>query len=794
MKRKIAVFAALLILAGASLCASRMVIGQLDHSRGEDFIRFHFKADGMPAIPDLFYPDQDNPRLLVMRIRDAEVNIGETDLGDLDSVVASLQVNRSEAYTDIAIHLREQVNYRVYTNEAGLFLEFPEVREVRAVQKSAQAGPAAPEIRRQTAPAGNNSRRTVLNEYRLLGEKDGEVSFALELNREADYKVIALRDQPVRLAIDLNRTSGRRFNDPIGVGRVRNLRGAQNNDEVYRLVFDLEALDHYRVSREGNTLLVTFSDRPLAAAQERTKPEPVKAEPVEPEPVKAEPVTVVQPEVLSPPPVEENTLKTAALKEEKEIEITEIRETPPVQARPETVQAEPRKETFGKVRAEVRPDAGPSAKAVTQEDLEQAAYLRRTIGDSGQQYSGEPVDFAFKNADLNDVLKFIAQISGLNIVVEPGVTGRITCDLYQVPWDQALELFLKINGLDMILEGNILRIGKVESLTKEAEKRRQLREQREQEGKLEIMTHTLSFAKVNEDITNIIKKQLSQRGEVITDARTNTLIISDVPEKLALISQLIDTLDTANPQVAIEARIVESNTSFQQAFGIQWGYQIAADSMYGNQTTLRFPNSIQSGGIPSQNNPFGYAINLPVPEFNTNPFFRMANIANTFAIDAAITAGQKEGKVRIISSPRITTQNNMEADIMQGRQIPIQTIQNNTVTTRYVPAALELKVTPQITARGTIIMGIELANNAADFTNQVQGIPTITTQSSKTSVGVDDGGTIVIGGMFRVEDEDIRDGVPLLSKIPLLGKLFQSTLKRSNQKELLIFITPRIVK
>jgi type II secretory pathway component HofQ len=160
----------------------------------------------------------------------------------------------------------------------------------------------------------------------------------------------------------------------------------------------------------------------------------------------------------------------------------------------------------------------------------------------------------------------------------------------------------------------------------------------------------------------------------------------------------------------------------------------------------------------------------------------------------AISAMQSKGEGRIISAPKTTTQNNMEASIMQGKQIPIQTIQNNTVTVQYRPAALELKVTPQITADGTIITSLEISNNSADFANLVNGIPPITTQSIKTTVMVPDGGTIVIGGMYRVEKSSTREGIPFFSKLPLLGALFRNKSKRGEQKELLIFITPRIIK
>lgn len=320
------------------------------------------------------------------------------------------------------------------------------------------------------------------------------------------------------------------------------------------------------------------------------------------------------------------------------------------------------------------------------------------------------------------------------------------------------------------------------------------------EGDLKTVTATLSFAKAA-DVLGILKAQLTPRGAILVDNRSNTLIISDIPSRVEKVDRLIETLDTPNPQVSIEARIVETNTNFIESFGIQWGYNFIADAAHGNQTTLKFPNDIQAIGNQylSQTSPLlgplgGYAVNLPATGAQGGTVFSLGNVANTFRLDMAISAMQSKGEGRIISAPKTTTQNNMEASIMQGKQIPIQTIQNNTVTVQYRPAALELRVTPQITADGTIITNLEISNNSADFANLVNGIPPITTQSIKTTVMVPDGGTIVIGGMYRVEKSSTREGIPFFSKLPLLGALFRNKSKRGEQKELLVFITPRIIK
>jgi len=425
------------------------------------------------------------------------------------------------------------------------------------------------------------------------------------------------------------------------------------------------------------------------------------------------------------------------------------------------------------------------------------SFLTQTIAGGETEYKGEPMDFDFKNADLENVLLFFAKISGLSVVIDPGVTGTVTARMYQVPWDQALQYFLKVNGLDMIKEGNLLRIGKVSVLANEAKARQRLKESRQMEVDLVHATRTLSYAKVGE-IAAILKKQLTPRGEILEDQRSNTLIISEVPAKLELIDKLINTLDAANPQVSVEARIVEAQSNYTKNLGIQWGYDVAMDSMYGNQTSLKFPNSILMQGNQLGDALIGpaggYAINLPASGPNSGAVFSFGNIANTFRLDVALSAMESKGKGRVISAPKTTTQNNMEALIRQGKSIPVPTIQNNTLQVRYVPAALELKVTPQITAKGTIIMELEIKNNAPDFANLVQGIPPITTQTIKTVVMVDDGGTIVIGGIYRIEAADSIERTPFLADIPLLGKLFKNSNSKSEQKELLVFMTPKIIK
>ncbi|MHB8056066.1 MAG: type IV pilus secretin PilQ, partial [Candidatus Aminicenantales bacterium] len=426
----------------------------------------------------------------------------------------------------------------------------------------------------------------------------------------------------------------------------------------------------------------------------------------------------------------------------------------------------------------------------------------RTIHDPAEKYSGDLISPRFKDADLRDVILWVGGRVGLNVIIDQDVRGRVTVSFEDVPWDQFLDMILKNNKLGRILEGNVLRVAPLNVLAEEEKAMMTLQKAREASGPILTKTYNLSYA-TSRDVFEIIKNKKSDRGEIVIDARTNALIVSDVQEKLDLIDQIIATLDAATPQVTIETRIVEATSSFVRNLGIQWGFKAVADPYYGNQTSLQFPNKIGVDGalIPQGNTtkgiggPLGgYAVNLPASSFSTAIGVSLANVLDTFRVDMALTALETEGTGKIVSSQRVTAQNNKEAYINQGRQIPVQTTANFTVSTQYVNAGLELRATPQITAEGTIIMTLDIQNNAADFSNLVNGIPPITTQSAKTTVMVPDGGTTVIGGIYRVEDSVTKERVPFLHQIPILGALFKNLAKNRTNRELLIFITPRIQK
>jgi type IV pilus secretin PilQ/predicted competence protein len=420
----------------------------------------------------------------------------------------------------------------------------------------------------------------------------------------------------------------------------------------------------------------------------------------------------------------------------------------------------------------------------------------------GRRYTGHPISLDFQGADLRSVLRVFAEESGLNIVIDPAVQGTVDVALHDVPWDQALDIILRANKLGYIVDGTIVRIAPLTVLSDEESQRRKLGDEQALAGELRVMTKTLSYAKGEELQALLTKSALSQRGTVQVDPRTNTIIVTDLADRLTMAADLITTLDKPQPQVEIEARIVQANKNYTRALGVQWGFLGRVDPTIGNTTNMSFPNSGNIGGRtggtqgPTANTaaalPTG--VNLGVAGATSAVGLALGSVNGAFNLDLALTALETSGNLRVLSTPRVSTQNNGEAEITQGVQIPIQTVANNTVTVSFKDAALTLKVTPQITSAGTVIMKISLENAQPDFSRAINGIPPINTQRANTTVLVSDGQTTVIGGIYVSQEQTANDRTPGLSRVPILGWLFKRDRVDDTSQELLIFITPKIIK
>ena len=417
------------------------------------------------------------------------------------------------------------------------------------------------------------------------------------------------------------------------------------------------------------------------------------------------------------------------------------------------------------------------------------SFESRSVGESQREYFGEPMDLSVQDADVKDVLRSFAQISGLNIVVQPGVSGAVTVELTQVPWDQALEQILRINDLGYELEGNIMRVAPISKLRQEAQEQQRLKQAQALSIPLRTVIRRISYANAVE-IARVISGRggasiMSRRGSVVVDQRTNTLIIKELPNFMDTVIAVIETLDIPEPQVMIEARIIETTKRFGRTLGIEWGFLGVSSAETGNETGLEFPaNGTAAGGV-----------NLLTGGNNGFLSLSMGNILDTFRINATLNAAEDEGLINILSAPKVTTLNNQRAEIQSGLQIPIQTVANNTVSVQFVNATLRLGVTPHVTAEGTILMDIEIQKREPQLAFAVVGATNapIATKEARTRVIVRDGGTTVIGGIYEVESDRGEDRVPGLASVPVLKHLFKNRRRRDENEELLIFITPRVV-
>jgi type IV pilus assembly protein PilQ len=436
----------------------------------------------------------------------------------------------------------------------------------------------------------------------------------------------------------------------------------------------------------------------------------------------------------------------------------------------------------------------------------QPTFSSEVPGSGQKVYTGHPINFDFEDADLRAVLRVFANESGLNMIIDPQVQGRVNVLLNDVPWDQALDQILRANKLGYTVEGNILRIAPLAVLADEQSAQQKLGEAKALAGELRVQTFPLSYAKGEALSPLLTQSALSLRGKIQVDARTNTLIITDLPDRLQTAQQLIATLDRPEPQVEVEARVVQTTRDFARALGIQWGFNGRANSAIGNTTGLAFPNNGSIGGrVSGTQGPVdpratgtadnaATAVNFPAAAASSAIGLALGSINGAFNLDVALTALENTGKGRILSTPRLTTQNNQRAEVAQGVQIPIQTVANNTVSVQFRDAVLSLEVTPQITMSNTVIMLIALQNATPDFSRQVNGIPPIDTQRANTTVQVNDGATTVIGGIFVSQEQSTNDRTPVLHRVPILKWLFQRNTLTDSSRELLIFITPRILR
>ncbi|MEW6077688.1 MAG: type IV pilus secretin PilQ [Thermodesulfobacteriota bacterium] len=502
----------------------------------------------------------------------------------------------------------------------------------------------------------------------------------------------------------------------------------------------------YKTEQQGNMILVHF-DRSSVSADPAQKVVIPTGE------------TVIAEEPKSTPAAD---TETGADRKEMTASESAAAEEPEIAAEPEVVVEEE-----STVAAEEAPATMPGRKKV---------------------YTGEPIALEFYKTDIRNVIRILKDVSGKNFAIDEGVMGSVTLSFVNpVPWDQVLDLILEMNNLGMMEHDGIVRISTKETILKQKEAERaamaaeqELKTTQEQLAPLVTEYFPISYANASQDILPHITDILTpEKGHAKVDERTNQLIMTDIQEKLDMARQIIKEIDKVTPQVMINARIVETSTTFSREFGVEWGME-------------NTPGTYESdlGGIYN----YGVSMNNPAAAASNILGFNFTRITGTpFSLGAWLSLMETVGQVKIISSPRVVTLNKKKATISQGQEIPYTTVDEGEADTEFKDADLKLEVTPQVTPDNRISMNIHIEEKEVGEQGSFDE-PPLNTKEATTELLVNDGDTIVIGGIIQSTEKEGESGVPYLSKIPLLGFLFKHQSRSSENSELLIFITPTIIR
>jgi type IV pilus assembly protein PilQ len=639
-------------------------------------------------------------------------------------------------------------------------------------------------------------------------------------------------DSPARLVVDLPGTVMATGQTHITVGSagVKGVRIAMDGQRppTTRVVVDLEHACRYELtpSADGRLVLTLHTEHVAAAANANAPKTVAEATPAPTDKImspfaprvmevatpKAQPVTASA-------PVAEKAAATATT-DFVFVEPTFEAKKAAVEATDEpSERAQEAAAKFSdKTAAELLPVSAHAAQASqstssntgVQPAVNLAAEQRAQAGQQpaavGPKYTGEPISVNLKDVDLKDFFRLIHEISGLNVVLDPNVHGSLTVVLDDVPWDQALDIVLKNNDLARELEGNVLRIATVDTLKKEADGRRAQVEAEALAVEKVSVTRFLSYAHAK-DVIITVKKFLSVRGDVVADERTNAVIVNDIPKVLPIIDRLLTQLDRKTQEVEIEARVVAATRQFARDIGTQlgFGWGDGHSAIGGAQAVGASPTTVGGltpGYITVPGTTGGSTTGNSIPLFSNlgsaspTSGLTFLNASNTVRIDAVLSMAESRGLLKVLSRPRVVTQNNIQAFVKQGVRVPIvtQAQLGGPPTVTYVDAFLRLTVTPQITSENTIFLNVDVENTTPNFGQEVQGNPELITQQATTQVLVTDGGTVVIGGVIQTQNSINITQVPVLGNLPILGNLFKHVVVNTSNQELIFFITPRIIQ
>ncbi len=602
---------------------------------------------------------------------------------------------------------------------------------------------------------------------------------------------------PERLVLDFSATrlATQKSVIPGVAAPVRGVRLGQFRPDVARVVVDLTVAAPYQILREGPAVVISFDMQPESPVDAPVATTTIASQD------SAQQRANFHYDLSAPRVIPVRTSKKASNRVPRFALPSEL-------TQPSFVLA-----SFSGKDEPARPVAAQEA---AQQAMAQAGNAAATVAATPQaaapaapsRYTGEPISVNLKDVDLRDFFRLIHEISGLNVVLDPQVKGTLTIVLDEVPWDQALDIVLQNNGLDKQLHGNVLRIATLDTIKKEAETARDVRKAENDAQEMITVTRVLSYAKAD-SLKDTLKKFLTTRGDILADSRSNQLIIRDIPAVIPAIDNLIHQLDRKSQQVEIEARVVSATRSFAQDIGVEWGFAgttTGGRSLYSGSPAVGAsgvttgtglppsPVTVSTGQTTGNGQTAGIPLNVNLGAGVPTSGLGFSHRSPNFAVDFFITAAEAKGVGKLLSKPRIVTQNNEKATVKQGVKIPIQTTINNTISVQYIDAVLKLEVTPQITAEGTIYMDVIVENTQIDNgIPRIQGVPALDTESAESKVTVADGATIVVGGVIVTQSQVNITETPILGSLPLIGNLFRRTNTSVQTGELLFFLTPRII-
>ncbi len=679
------------------------------------------------------------PLRLIVDISDADIRELQNKIPVGKGPVEDIVPTQMDNIARLEIGLKQAADSKLYQSGGKLIIEI-----VKIAEEPAPAEAVKPEERpAEQAQTEAKATATVVSAVRATAGKEG-VKVVITANGTMVPNTFMVEGK--KLVVDIPGTSStvRPSVIPVRKGGLDKVRVGQHAppEQKVRVVLDLTKPMTYTTAQEENTVTITLTPAPAEKAGEKIPQE------------------------------------RAAAKQTEKAPLTE-KEAQPVQP-PET-------------RAEAPAVEEPAAAA---EIKSEPANL---IGRG--KYSGRRISLDLQDADLINVLRLFADVANLNIILAPDVKGRVTVRMVNIPWDQAMDIILKMNGLGFALEDNILRIASVGAITREAEEELRAKEAKKKAEDLVTRVVSINYAKAS-DINSTLKKSLSPRGDTVVDERTNTIIIKDIARSVDEVLTLIKLLDKAIPQVMIEARIVEASTSFTRDIGVQWGGTSRSDAAHGNATGFTFPNSVAVTGGPSMGEtPSGagnFFVNMPAGAGEGAGGaigFTFGSLTKSLNLDLVLSAMESTGEGKVISTPRVSALDNKEAKIQQGQSIPYTTSSAGGTQVQFIEANLALTVTPHVTPDNKIFMKIQATKNAPDTSLLgAGGQPSIRRNEATTEILLSDGETAVIGGILILDRGETIQKVPFFGDIPLIGWLFKKKTNRDDKRELLIFITPRVIK